>query len=166
MGRVNKTIDGVFVDIVGSASRISRYDEFINQGNQLKASKALKQYTAQYKKLIDSQKDQYRVLADLEELIMQKRVRENFNPKQIKISILREYVYARITFYRTTTSTKDIRVLVGMADMYGKNVKDIAKNKDFIVHATLKLEEAMDATIAETEANFKEILKNKFGGSN
>ena len=162
MGRVNKTIGGVFVDIVGSASRISKYDEFINSGKNLKSSKSLKAITASYKQLIDSQKDQYRVLADLEQLILQKRVRENLNPKDIKLSILREYIYARVSFYRTNTSTKDIRVLVGFSDLYGKTVKDIAKNKTFQADATTKLQEAMDFEIAENERLLDEV-KNKFG---
>lgn len=162
MGRVNKTIGGVFVDIVGSASRISKYDEFINSGKSLKSSKSLKAITADYKKLIDAQKDQYRVLADLEQLILQKRVRENFNPKDIKLSILREYIYARISFYRTNTSTKDIRVLVGFSDMYGKTLKDIAKNKIFQQDAAIKLQDAMDFEIAENERLMQEV-KNKFG---
>lgn len=163
MGRVNKTIGGVFVDIVGSASRISKYDEFINSGKNLKSSKSLKAITADYKKLIDAQKDQYRVLADLEQLILQKRVRENLNPKDIKLSILREYIYARVSFYRTNTSTKDIRVLVGFSDMYGKTVKDIAKNKLFQQDAAIKLQEAMDIEIAENERLLREV-KNNFGG--
>ncbi len=162
MGRVNKTIGGVFVDIVGSASRISKYDEFINSGKNLKSSKSLKAITADYKKLIDAQKDQYRVLADLEQLILQKRVRENLNPKDIKLSILREYIYARVSFYRTNTSTKDIRVLVGFSDMYGKTLKDIAKNKIFQQDATIKLQDAMDFEIAENERLMQEV-KNKFG---
>jgi hypothetical protein len=162
MGRVNKTIGGVFVDIVGSASRISKYDEFINSGKSLKSSKSLKAITADYKKLIDAQKDQYRVLADLEQLILQKRVRENLNPKDIKLSILREYIYARVSFYRTNTSTKDIRVLVGFSDMYGKTLKDIAKNKIFQQDATIKLQDAMDFEIAENERLMQEV-KNKFG---
>jgi hypothetical protein len=162
MGRVNKTIGGVFVDIVGSASRISKYDEFINSGKSLKSSKSLKAITADYKKLIDAQKDQYRVLADLEQLILQKRVRENLNPKDIKLSILREYIYARVSFYRTNTSTKDIRVLVGFSDMYGKTLKDIAKNKIFQQDAAIKLQEAMDFEIAENELQLQEV-KNKFG---
>ena len=162
MGRVNKTIGGVFVDIVGSASRISKYDEFINSGKNLKSSKSLKAITADYKKLIDAQKDQYRVLADLEQLILQKRVRENLNPKDIKLSMLREYIYARISFYRTNTSTKDIRVLVGFSDAYGKTLKDISKNKIFQEHAAIKLQEAMDIEIAENERLMQEV-KNKFG---
>ena len=162
MGRVNKTIGGVFVDIVGSASRISKYDEFINSGKNLKSSKSLKAITADYKKLIDAQKDQYRVLADLEQLILQKRVRENLNPKDIKLSVLREYIYARISFYRTNTSTKDIRVLVGFSDAYGKTLKDISKNKIFQEHAAIKLQDAMDFEIAENELQLQEV-KNKFG---
>ena len=165
MGRVNKTIDGVFVDIVGSESRISRYDEFINAGKNLKPSKGLKTYTAQYKKLIDAQKDKYRVLADLEQLIMQMRVRENMNPKQIKISILREYVYARISFYRTHTSTKDIRVLVGLADSYGKNVEEISKNKLFIQNAMEKLGAAMDEEISTNTELLNQAQKH-FGNIN
>lgn len=164
MGRVNKTIGGVFVDIVGSASHISKYDEFINSGKSLKSSKSLKAITADYKKLIDAQKDQYRVLADLEQLILQKRVRENLNPKDIKLSVLREYIYARVSFYRTNTSTKDIRVLVGVSDMYGKTVKDIAKNKLFQKDAAVKLQEAMDIEIAENELQLQEV-KNYFGGT-
>ena len=162
MGRVNKTIGGVFVDIVGSASRISKYDEFINSGKSLKSSKSLKAITADYKKLIDAQKDQYRVLADLEQLILQKRVRENLNPKDIKLSVLREYIYARVSFYRTNTSTKDIRVLVGFSDAYGKTLKDISKNKLFQEDAAIKLQEAMDFEIAENELQLQEV-KNKFG---
>jgi hypothetical protein len=162
MGRVNKTIGGVFVDIVGSASHISKYDEFINSGKNLKSSKSLKAITASYKKLIDSQKDQYRVLADLEQLILQKRVRENLNPKDIKLSMLREYIYARVSFYRTNTSTKDIRVLVGFSDAYGKTLKDISKNKIFQEHAAIKLQDAMDFEIAENERLLDEV-KNKFG---
>jgi hypothetical protein len=77
--------------------------------------------------------------------------------------MLREYIYARVSFYRTNTSTKDIRVLVGFSDAYGKTLKDISKNKIFQEHAAIKLQDAMDFEIAENERLLDEV-KNKFGG--
>jgi hypothetical protein len=78
--------------------------------------------------------------------------------------MLREYIYARVSFYRTNTSTKDIRVLVGFSDVYGKTVKDIAKNKTFQADAAAKLQEAMDLEIAENELQLQEVKIN-FGGT-
>ena len=51
MGRINKTIEGVFIDIVGNSSKLSGYDQFLNQGTD-KSSRELNKLTNDYKSLI------------------------------------------------------------------------------------------------------------------
>ena len=152
MGRVNETIDGVFVNIVGTKTKVGDYHIFVNAGSKLANSKELTKYTKQYSKMVDKHLETFKKFADLEQLIMQMRVRENV--KNIKLSILREYIYARVTFYRTHTATKDIRIIGGMTDMYGTDLKKIYKNKSCMAIAKSKLETAMDIEIA----NSKKIL--------
>ena len=153
MGRVNKTIDGVFVDIVGTGSRIGRYDEFINDGTKLKQSKELKTLVNQYQTLINKHKDSFKTLSDLEEVIMQMRVKENL--KDVKLTILREYIYARCTFFRTSTQVKDIRVIVGLTTTLGDDLTKLSKNKKFMDTARIKLQEAMDKEIQSSLSNIK-----------
>lgn len=155
MGRVNKTIDGVFTDIVGTPEKISRYDRFISQGSDIqKPSTDLRKYTNQYVKLVNGVKNKLQNLAELEEIIMQMRIKENI--QDVKLTVLREYIYARCTFYRTNTSTKDIRVLVGTMDMFGENINKLYKNKEFMNLVKEKLTVAMNK---EIEFNIKKLTK-------
>ena len=156
MGRVNKTIDGVFVDIVGSNTRISRYDEFINNKEGLKQSKELVSLTNKYKNIFNKTsklpiKDVLKQMADLEEVILQKRVQEN--PDDIKLTILREYIYARTTFFRRNTLGKDIRVIVGQTTEFGDDLKKLSKDKKFMESAKTKLVEAMGKEIETNLSN-------------
>ncbi len=98
MGRVNKTIEGVFIDIVGSSSELSSYDQFINHGDGKKYSKELEELTALYKKEVTKSKVMFEKLASLEEIIIQMRIREDLS--DIKLTQVREYIYARTPFYR------------------------------------------------------------------
>jgi hypothetical protein len=156
MGRVNKTIDGVFVDIVGSNTRISRYDEFINNKEGLKQSKELVSLTNKYKNILNKTsklpiKDVLKQMADLEEVILQKRVQEN--PDDIKLTILREYIYARTTFFRRNTLGKDIRVIVGQTTELGDDLKKLSKDKKFMESSKSKLVEAMGREIEVNLSN-------------
>ena len=152
MGRVNETIEGVFVNIVGTKTKVGDYHTFVNTGSKMSISKELVKYTKQYSKMVDKHLETFKKFADLEQLIMQMRVRENV--KDIKLTLLREYIYARVTFYRTHTFTKDIRIIAGTTDIYGGDLKKLYKNKTFMAIAKSKLEAAMDIEIA----NSKKIL--------
>jgi len=154
MGRVNETIDGVFVEIVGTKTRVGGYHTFVNTGTKLKASKELKKYTADYAKLVDKNLNTFKKLADLEQVIMQMRTRENI--KDIKLTILRDYIYARTTFYRTHTATKDIRVIAGLTNIFGTDISKLEKNKALMSIAKEKLVAAMDV---EIENSLKNITK-------
>jgi hypothetical protein len=160
MGRVNKTIEGVFVDVVGTSSRINKFDEFINAGTG--GSPNLIKYTAQYKKKIDKLRIKIQELADLEEIILQKRIEDSLNHQfsfaedqpEIKIYKLREYLYARCSFYRTNTFTKDIRVNVALGEFWDDDLEKLEKNPEFMSLVQKKLLNAIESEIQNNITNF------------
>lgn len=96
-------------------------------------------------------------LAKIEEVILQKRCMKEDNLK-IKLSILREYVYARTPFFRRDKSTKDIRVLLSRTDLiYGDRIptlEELYNDPDFMTKAKIKLIEAMSEVHSETCENY------------
>lgn len=83
-------------------------------------------------------------LAKIEEIVLQKRCMKNM---KIKLSILREYVYARTPFYRRNKSTNDIRVIVSRIDLIYPNkiptLDELYKDEKFMADAHVKLFDAM-----------------------
>ena len=149
MGRINKTIDGVFVDIVGNSSKLSGYDQFLNQGTNT-PSRELSKLTSDYKSLITNHKEVFEQLASLEEVIMQLRIRESLD--DIKLSQVREYIYARTPFYRKDKVSKDIRVIVDNMEFHPEgeeNLDNLFSKEDFMDKARYKLAQAMDNEIEE-----------------
>lgn len=96
-------------------------------------------------------------LAKIEEIVLQKRCMKEDN-LNIKLSILRDYVYARTPFFRRDKSTKDIRVIVSRIDLiYPNEIPTLDKlydDKDFMDTAKTKLIEAMSDVHNETCLNY------------
>lgn len=157
MGRVNKSIEGVFTDIVGSQEQISSYDVFI--GSEKGISKDLKPFLEQYKKSITKNKTEFERLAKLEEIIMQIRSRDNLD--EIKLSLVREYIYARCSFYRSDKIGKDIRIIVDNVEFWEDNMDNLLKNKTFMEKARVKLIKAMNKEIEDNIIAFKAQYANK-----
>lgn len=156
MGRFNKSTEGVFTDIVGDSTQISSYDAFVNYGTTLSgtSSKDLKKFTKLYSDLIMANKNTFMKLSKLEEVIMQMRSMENID--DIKLSLVREYIYARSPFFRKGKLSKDIRVIVDKSEFYEDSIEDLPKNKAFMDKATEKLKKAMTMEIME---NIHELEK-------
>jgi hypothetical protein len=152
MGRVNKSIEGVFTDIVGNTEEISAYDIFI--GNEKNSSKTVKKFVDQYKKSITKLRNDFEKLAKLEELIMQTRSRDNLT--DIKLSLVRDYIYARCNFYRIGKTAKDIRIIVDNVEFWDKNIDNLLKNEKFMEKAKTKLFAAMTKEIENNIASFQE----------
>lgn len=145
MGRFNQTIDGVFTDLV-EVGQIPSYDKFVNYGNDIKPSKDLKKFTTEYKNLVKVFGPTVEKLATLEEIIMQMRAKETV--EDVKLSIVRDYLYARCSFFRRGKLSKDIRVIVDKAEFWeAKTIEDLANNKDFMDKAISKLTKAMETEI-------------------
>lgn len=160
MSRVNKLTDGVFADLVGTPTQISKYDEFINNIG-LKPAKELKTLKTSYVNGINTHKGEFIKLAVLEELILQTRSRDSIMSgpnSDIKLSLVREYLYARYPFYRKGMTTKDIRVIVDKSEFWGEDLKVLSKNKDFMNKATEKLIKAMSDVIDGNILEYKNTI--------
>jgi len=162
MGRVNKTIEGVFTNIVGTSTEISSYHQFINNGKK-KTSSELTELTEMYKKMVIKHKAAFEQLAALEEVIMQMRIREDLS--DIKLSLVREYIYARTPFYRKDKKAKDVRVIVDKVEfqpeVQDSGVEKLLGNTEFMAKAKEKLGAAMDNEIQENLRTWKEYYKVK-----
>lgn len=158
MGRVNKFTSGVFTDIVGNEKEMPLYDQFMRVQTTLdsRPSKKLDGFLKMYTAKIKQHKSMFDELAMIEIVIMQLRSRDNISTDDIKLNIVREYIYARIPFHRNDKEGKDIRVIVGLTDVHGTDLKNLSGNEELMKIAKEKLTSAMDSHI---QANI-EKLKN------
>lgn len=159
MGRVNKLTEGVFAEMVGTSKEISKYDEFVN--NIDPKSKSLKNLRKDYENMTGSNKNLFNKLAKLEETILQIRAKESMMTGQtdlIKLSLVREYLYARYPFYRKGMTTKDIRVIVDKSEFWGEDLNILVKNKEFMSKAIDKLSKAMEVEIDNNQHEYKNMI--------
>jgi len=158
MGRVNKLSDGVFIDIVGTAKEIIQYTEFLN--NIDSKSKNLKSLRKEYDALTGQNKNLFEKLAKLEEVILQIRAKESImtGPSEVKLSLLRGYLYARYPFYRKGMPAKDIRIIVDKSEFWGDNLNVLLKNKEFMTKATDKLSKKMDEEINSNLHEYNNLI--------
>jgi hypothetical protein len=160
MGRVNKLTEGVFTELVGTSTQISKYDEFINNIG-VKPSKDLKELKKDYVNIINQNKLNYEKTAKLEELILQIRSRDSImtgHTDDIKVSLVREYLYARYPFYRKGMTTKDVRVIVDKSEFWGEDLNILIKNKEFMTKSVEKLVKAMNQEIEENRFQYKNMI--------
>lgn len=151
-----KFVNGVFSEIEGTLLKTSGYDVFLNSG-PAEVSPDLDKLTTLYRTIATKWKTQFTTVANLEELILQMRCKENIN--DIKLSIVRkEYIYARAPFYRMESSTKDLRVIVGKIEFDGDDLNRLAKDMKFMEKAQRKLTVAMDKVISENKIKFNALM--------
>jgi hypothetical protein len=95
----------------------------------------------------------------MEEIIMQMRSKENID--EIRLSIVRDYLYARCSFFRRGKLYKDIRVIVDKAEFWeDKTVDELLLNKEFMDKATSKLTKAMEGEIQNSVYEYNKMLEN------
>ena len=90
------------------------------------------------------------------------RIREDLS--DIKLSLVREYIYARTPFYRKDKKAKDVRVIVDKVEFQPQvtaGVEILLGNQEFMAKATEKLGQAMDNEIQENLRVLKESMNTK-----
>lgn len=172
MGRVNKSTEGVFVNIVGTIDRRPAYNVFINQevpqesvGSEYEL--VLAGLLSEYDNKISKHKMYFQQLATLEVLIMQLRTRINYKDT-VKLYFIKKpsgvtYIYARCPFFRKDSETNEIRVLIANADLHTDSQDDhalsiLSGNETFMNdHVYYKITRAMDEEINENLKVYKKI---------
>jgi len=134
MGRINKSTEGVFINLIGSRSTRPLYEQFINQespeGDQ-DGEYGLAEFINSYKSKVTEHKTSIHQLAVLEIIIMQMRTRSNYKDS-VKLYFMKKstgatYIYARPEF---------------MQMVYDE------------------MEQWMDAEIDENVRNYKKVYQN------
>ena len=172
MGRVNKTTDGVFVNLIGSRSTRPLYEQFTNQELpevDQHEEYCLADFINSYKSKVTEVKTSIHQLAVLEIIIMQMRTRSNYKDS-IKLYFMRKntgatYIYARCPFYRNESEVNEIRVLVDKAEVHTETQDDhalsmLSGNPEFMQIVYDEMEQWMDAEIEENVRNYKKVYQN------
>lgn len=143
--KINKRI---FANIIENGEQKGNCDDFLNIDQEfgLNESPLLKQIKEKYSEVVKNCSNDIKVLSALEEIIIQLRDKEIIN-SELRLSLSRDYIYARSTFYRKENQINDIRVVVGKVDEYGSDLNQLTLDPDFRVICISKLQEAMDKEI-------------------
>ena len=156
MSETIKSTYGVFNQIIKSSTH-GTFDDFANELVAI-PSNELTSFIEEYKNRIKKSRSELITLAKLENIIIQLRSK-NLQPSDIKLSFVRDYIYARTFFYREGKKSHDIRVLVGLKTIYGDNIHTLANDKDFMAIAIEKLTPAINAEINKSLSHYYEHLK-------
>jgi len=151
MPRNNKITERVFADIAEATPGTGAYDKFlaIDEELGLPISPQLESVKEKYKELSQDCVYDVKVLAMLEEIIIQIRAKEVIN-SELRLSLSRNYIYARSLFYRRGKEINDIRVIAGKTEDFGEELDELLEDDNFRILCRKKLTQAMD----------EEILKN------
>jgi len=152
MARINKMTDGVFIDIVGMENQISAYDIFMREDS---SDADLNLFLGKYRNFIIKNKTEFERMSRIEEIIMQIRAKENLD--DVRLSLVREYIYARCPFYRRNKIAKDIRIIVDNVEFWSNDLDSLMNNKEFMDKAKKKLVKAMEKEIGENISSYKMI---------
>jgi hypothetical protein len=173
MGRVNKSTEGVFVNIVGSNSEISKYKQFLHrspstmlsgkyQGSEVEKISKYQGLLAAYSNKCSVIKMDLEQLAQLEVILMQIRSREDIEGNIVWFTMRNKYVYARCPFFRTDQSINEMRCLIDNLEFHFKDPKDtdltmLAGNPEFVEKTKEKLTSKMDEEINENIRNYEKV---------
>jgi len=165
MGRLNKTTEGVFVNIVGTSKERSTYDQFITRSNGSDPDQpggyCLADFVTEYSNKVSKHKVDFQQLSDLEVIIMQIRASTNMKDT-IKLYTVRDtYVYGRCPFFRSDNDINEVRVLIDPIDLYFPDgTADLAMlsgNQLFMSRVYDKVSAVMRYEIEENVDNYKRI---------
>lgn len=136
---------GVFVELMATPTRKSAFETFVNKEHFMNSSFESELLVEEYTDTINSIQRELKLASLLEELILLHRAKNNI--RDIKISLVREYIYVRMNCYRPNITTKDVRVIVGTTSQYGDDVEALFANEDFMKKAKRKIEVQIDEMI-------------------
>ena len=162
MGRVNKSTEGVFVNIVGSTSEISKYEQFLHRSPSTKLS-------GKYHGLMTANSNKCSVikmdlqqLAEFEVIMMQIRSLSEIEGNIVWFQMRNKYVYARCPFFRTDQSINEMRCLIDNIEFYFDDPQKLdlsilSGNPEFVQKTVDKLSSKMDEEITENIRNYEKV---------
>ena len=162
MGRVNKSTEGVFVNIVGSTSEISKYQQFLHRSPATILSGKYQGLMTAYSNKCSVIKMDLQQLAELEVIMMQIRSKEDIQGNIVWFPMRNKYVYARCPFFRTDQSINEMRCLIDNIEFYFDDPQKLdlsilSGNPEFVQKTVDKLSSKMDDEINENIRNYERV---------
>jgi hypothetical protein len=160
MPRLNKVTEKVFAEIAETPKKKGMYTTFldIDRVMDLKESSKLMALKDEYDELTTENKGTISMLAALEEIIIQLRCKEVID-SELRLSLSRNYIYARSLFYRRGNKINDIRVVVGRTEDHGTDLDELMKDQIFRDVCKSTLLGHMDREIEANRKQLKTISK-------
>lgn len=152
---MNKLTQGVFGEILSIGNDKGSYESFIDKSMDVN-NPYYDKFKSIFVDLFNQNKYEIKIFSDIEEVIIQLRCLENIK-SEIKLFTMREYIYARTTFYRKGIKSNDIRTIVGRTDINGDDVNKLQKDPEFMSYSISKLSNVMNDVILN---NIKKLSKN------
>ena len=160
MPRYNRITERMFATIADDNTVRGTYKAFlaVDKNHNLPESESLKTLKEAYSSVIQNCIEDIKTLAMLEEIIIQTRCKEVID-KEIRLSLSRNYIYARSLFFRKDKEINDIRVMVGKTDDWGEDMESLIKDPKFLAIAKTMLLESMDKEIQNNINHLNQIYQ-------
>ena len=162
MPRLQKVTEKVFAEIAETSQKKPTYTTFLDVDNVLAipVSGRLHDMKTLYKDLVTEHKDVISTLAALEEIIIQIRCKNRID-EELRLSLSRNYIYARSIFFRRGNQINDIRIVVGTTESHGDDLDTLIEDLGFRGVCITKLSKAMDKEIKSNINQLNTVTKNE-----
>ena len=167
MPRLQKVTEKVFAEIAETPQKKGSYTSFleIDRVLGLYETQELQELKDLYYDLTNRSKESISKLARLEEIIIQFRCK-NVISKELRLSLSRNYIYARSIFYRRGNKINDIRIVVGTTEDHGDDMDELIQHKPFRDLCILGITSAMEKEIENNINQLKTIITDERVKSN
>ena len=168
MPRTNRITSRVFADLAKTRSFDGAVENFLNIDDDLGLIISTSQIAlkpryralaaeAEFSGILDT-------LAQMEEIIILMRSKSAIE-SEIRLSLSRNYIYARSTFYRRGNEINDIRVIIGKTEDLGDDFNAICEriktDPKFMKKCKRKLLDAMNIEIENNINNLNKVYVNE-----
>ena len=162
MPRLQKVTEKVFAEIAETPQKKGAYTTFLDIDNvlDLPESDELHDMKREYKHIVTESKSVISTLAALEEIIIQIRCK-NVISKELRLSLSRNYIYARSIFYRRGNKINDIRVVVGTTEEYGDDLGELINVPAFRDLCIMDITVAMEKEIETNINQLKTLIEDE-----
>jgi hypothetical protein len=162
MPRTNDITKRVFADLAETSDKKGAHERFLALDKELglQETPSLIALKTRYETIASEFVDDLSTLAGIEEIIIQIRCKQVIN-SELRLSLSRNYIYARSLFYRRGNQINDIRVIVGLTEDFGTNLSELINDQIFRDLATTKLLGAMDKEIEKNMFNLKLVYADE-----
>ena len=161
MPRLQKVSEKVFAEIAETSQKKGKYTTFLDIDEILNLphmDDRLFEFKDAYLELVTDHEEVITTLASIEEIIIQIRCKSMID-SELRLSLSRNYIYARSIFYRRGNQINDIRVVIGTTETHGDNLGTLVFDADFKALCKVKLLIAMEKEIKQNIVELKTLTK-------